>query len=68
MISECKYLSFPSQMLIPVQTLKVTLASCGTSANCRMKSRKGLALSSLYVYGNAARELLWPVKIVLRKA
>lgn len=50
-ISECKCLPLLSQMLIPDQKLKVTLASCGTSVNCRVKSRKGLALSSWNVYG-----------------
>lgn len=45
-ISECKCLSLLSQMLIPVQKLKVTLASSGASVSSRMKSRKGLALLS----------------------
>lgn len=64
-ISECKCLSLLSQMLNPVQKLKGTLSPCGTSVNCRMKCRKGLALSSWNVYGNAVRELLWPEKTVL---
>lgn len=64
-ISESKCLSLLSQMLILVQKFKAALASCSTSVNCRKKSRKGLAVSSWNVYGNTARKLLWPVKIML---